>query len=192
MVNAILGSLAGVILVIGYFPQLKTLYKSSSIKGVSLLFWFLVSMSVKITLYNLLIHDSVWYVSIPQLLNALIAIIILVWVAYKKKGFLFSLLTLFVYIITAYLFTVFNSDFSQHVATAFIVMAYIIQIVYLLKLKTSEGVNPFLFIFIGLALLIMAINIYTMTNYPLAASTEIANMILVITIVFIVYKYKKK
>lgn len=192
MVNAILGSLAGVILVIGYFPQLKTLYKSSSIKGVSLLFWFLVSMSVKITLYNLLIHDSVWYVSIPQLLNALIAVIILVWVAYKKKGFLFSLLTLFVYIITAYLFTVFNSDFSQHVATAFIVMAYIIQIVYLLKLKTSEGVNPFLFIFIGLALLIMAINIYTMTNYPLAASTEIANMILVITIVFIVYKYKKK
>lgn len=84
-----------------------------------------------------------------------------------------------------------SNDFSQHIATISIIVAYLVQIYYLYKNKTAKGINPLLFIFIGLALLIMTVNIYTMTDYPLAASTEITNMILVLIIVVMIYKYKK-
>lgn len=88
MINALLGSLAGAILAIGYLPQIKTLYNSKSEKGVSLIFWFLISVSLEITLYNLFTHHAVWYVFIPQLINAIIALVILVWATCKKKGYI--------------------------------------------------------------------------------------------------------
>lgn len=190
MVNATLGTLAGTILFLGYFPQLRTLYNSKRIDGISILFWFFVAISVEITLHNLMLHGAVWYVSIPQLLNALVALIILLWVTTKKKGWEYSLLIFTLYVIMTVGLPLISNDFSQHIATISIIVAYLVQIYYLYKNKTVKGINPLLFIFIGLALLIMTINIYTMTDYPLAASTEITNMILVSIIVAMIYKYK--
>ncbi|WWT40461.1 hypothetical protein [Staphylococcus phage PT94] len=191
----ITGFIVSLIFLLSYFPQLKSLYNNKNIKGVSILFWVLISVATAITFHNLASSNAVWYVVIPQFINAFIALTILLLVSFKKGdiGTMFIYLMVYVFVITVFVFQD-NLDFIQHSASALIFLAYLYQIIKMVVSKTSEGVNFLLFIGFGLGLGIMATNIL-LTGAPIeAAITELVNltMICIATGVTLFYNYKKK
>ena len=191
----ITGIVVSLTFVLSYFPQLKSLYHSKNIKGISTIFWLLISVATAITFHNLFQHGTVWFVQVPQFINAFIALIILLWVAFKKKdiGYMFIYLMVYIFIITVFVLQN-NFDFMQHGASTLIFIAYLLQIIKMVTKKTSEGVNFLLFVGFGLGLGIMATNIL-LTGAPVeAAITELVNlvMICVATGTTLFYDYKKK
>lgn len=179
-INLILGAIVSLTFILSYIPQLKSLYTSKNIKGVSTIFWLLIAIATAITLHNLVSHSAVWYVTAPQAINALIALVILVWVAFKKRdiGTVFIYFMIYCFIITVFVFQN-NFVIMQHGSSLLIFIAYLLQIITIALEKTSQGVNYLLFVGFGLGLAIMTINIIV-TGAPVeAAYTEIINLIMI-------------
>lgn len=193
--HPITGVVVGITFILSYFPQLKSLYHNKNIRGVSIVFWMLISIATAITLHNLVSSGSVWYIIIPQFINSFIAMIILLLVCFKKgdTGTMFIYLMIYVFVITVFVLQS-NLDFVQHSASALIFLAYLYQIIKMVVSKTSEGVNFLLFVGFGLGLGIMTANIL-LTGAPVeAAITELINltMICITTGITLFYDYKKK
>lgn len=193
--HPITGVIVSFIFILSYFPQLKSLYHNKNIQGVSIVFWVLISIATAVTFHNLSSSGSVWYVVVPQFINAFIALVILLLVCFKKGdvGTMFIYLMLYVFVITVFVLQN-NLDFVQHSASALIFLAYLYQIIKMLASKTSQGVNFLLFVGFGLGLGIMATNIL-FTGAPIeAAITELVNlvMICIATGVTLFYDNKKK
>lgn len=178
---------------LAYFPQLKSLWNTKKIKGVSVSFWMLIALSTATTASNLWEVHAVWYVFVPQYMNSTIALIILLWVAFKKEGFVGLWITLMTYsfLISIFAFKL-DNDFIQHWASIFIFVAYLEQIVHILIKKTVQGINPLLYIGFGVGLLIMATNII-LTGTPISAAiTELTNFTMITIATIVVYYYKNK
>ena len=160
--QAILGVVVGFTFLLAYIPQLKSLYKTKKIEGVSTVFWMLIALSTAITASNLWEAHAVWYVFVPQYINSTIAVIILLWVAYKKHdGYgLWIVLMAYAFLISIFAAHV-NNETIQHWASVFIMMAYIEQIIHMIVKKTSEGINYLLYVGFATGLAIMVVNIIT-------------------------------
>lgn len=191
--QAVLGVIVGFIFILAYFPQLKSLYKVKKIEGVSTFFWMLIALATAITATNLWEAHAVWYVFVPQYINATIALIILLWVSFKKhRGYgLWIVLMTYSFLISIFASQVDNTVI-QHWSSIFIMIAYIEQIIHMVVKKTSEGVNYLLYVGFATGLLIMVFNIVT-TGAPISAAiTECVNIVMmVIAIIVTIYLNKK-
>ena len=191
--QAVLGVIVGFIFILGYSPQLKSLYKTKKIEGVSTFFWMLIALSTAITASNLWEAHAVWYVFVPQYINSTIAVIILLWVAYKKHdGYgLWIVLMAYAFLISIFAAHV-NNEVIQHWASVFITVAYIEQIIHMIVKKTSEGVNYLLYVGFATGLSIMVVNIIT-TGAPVSAAiTEGVNIVMmIIAIIMTIFLNKK-
>lgn len=191
--QAVLGVIVGFIFILAYFPQLKSLYKVKKIEGVSTFFWMLIALATAITASNLWEAHAVWYVFVPQYINATIALIILLWVSFKKyRGYgLWIVLMTYSFLISIFASQVDNTVI-QHWSSIFIMIAYIEQIIHMVVKKTSEGVNYLLYVGFATGLLIMVFNIVT-TGAPISAAiTECVNIVMmVIAVIVTIYLNKK-
>lgn len=190
---AFIGFIASLIFIVAYYFQVKSLILSSSVKGISLVFWILIALATSITFHNLYLHNAIWYVIIPQFINAFVALFILVWVAYKKLRYygIFIVFMVYVFLVSVFVIKI-DSVFIQHSASAFIFFAYIEQTLYMIRKRTSQGINPMLYIGFGIGLFIMVINIIV-TKAPIeTAYTEICNIVAIIIGTITTYYYQKK
>ena len=191
--QAILGVIVGFIFILAYFPQLKSLYKTKKIEGVSTVFWMLIALSTAITASNLWEAHAVWFVFVPQYINSTIAVIILLWVAYKKHdGYgLWIVLMAYAFLISIFAAHV-NNETIQHWASVFIMMAYIEQIIHMIVKKTSEGINYLLYVGFATGLAIMVVNIIT-TGAPVSAAiTEVTNIIMMVIAIVVTIIFNKR
>lgn len=187
----------GISFVLGYIPQLnnllKALFNNKTAEGVSVTFWYLISLALALTYSNFNSTDSSLWVIVPQGLNASMAFLILVTVIMIRFNLCHSLvystgLGLSIYAISQLLPT----DIAQTVATICIVVAYFTQIYHLYKSKTAEGLSILLFLFIALSLALMTVNIFVTGSYSYGGVTEIINLIMVLIIVFLIWNYNRK
>ena len=191
--QAILGVVVGFIFILSYLPQLKSLYKVKKIEGVSTFFWMLIALATAVTASNLWEAHAVWYVFVPQYINSTIAVIILLWVAYKKYdgyGLWIALMT-YAFLISIFAAHVDNTTI-QHWASIFIMVSYIEQTIHMIVKKTSQGVNYLLYVGFATGLAVMIVNIVA-TGAPISAAiTEGVNIIMmVIAIIVTIYLNKK-
>ena len=188
-----LGIIVAVIFILAYIPQLKSLKNSSDISGISTFFWMLIALGTAITASNLWEAHAVWYVFVPQYINSTIAVIILLWVAYKKHdGYgLWIVLMAYTFLISIFAGQV-DNEVIQHWASVFITIAYIEQIIHMIVKKTSEGVNYLLYVGFATGLSIMVVNIIT-TGAPVSAAiTEGVNIVMmIIAIIMTIFLNKK-
>ena len=191
--QAVLGVIVSIIFILAYFPQLKSLKNSSDISGISTFFWMLIALGTAITASNLWEAHAVWYVFVPQYINSTIAVIILLWVAYKKHdGYgLWIVLMAYTFLISIFAGQV-DNEVIQHWASVFITIAYIEQIIHMIVKKTSEGVNYLLYVGFATGLSIMVVNIIT-TGAPVSAAiTEGVNIVMmIIAIIMTIFLNKK-
>ena len=187
----------GISFVLGYIPQLnnllRALFNNKTAEGVSVTFWYLISLALALTYSNFNTTESSLWVIVPQGLNASMAFLILVTVIMIRFNLCHSLvystgLGLSIYAISQLLPT----DIAQTVATICIVVAYFTQIYHLYKSKTAEGLSILLFLFIALSLALMTVNIFITGSYSYGGVTEIVNLIMVLIIVFLIWNYNRK
>jgi len=158
--QAILGLIVSVLFILAYIPQIKTLFSVKNIRGVSKVFWLCIALATTITASTLIEEQSVWYVIVPQCINAVIALLILLLVSFKKHK---------VYGLWVYL---------MMFAFASIAFAYLEQIAHLMYKKTAQGVNYLLYVGFSAGLGIMIINM-SVTHAPLSAIiTESVNLVM--------------
>ena len=191
--QAILGVIVAIIFILAYFPQLKSLKNSSDISGVSTFFWMLIALGTAITASNLWEAHAVWFVFVPQYINSTIALIILLWVAFKKYEGCGLWIALMSY---SFLISIFaghvDNEIIQHWASIFVMVAYIEQIIHMIVRKTSQGINYLLYVGFATGLSIMVVNIIT-TGAPVSAAiTEGVNIVMmIIAIIMTIFLNKK-
>lgn len=190
-----LGVIVGLIFFISYLPQLKQLYKSDDIKGVSTIFWLFISLATFITFDNLFSSDSAWFVVIPQALNAFIALVILAWIVVKKYGpkqlmFIYAFSATLYFLVTISMIS--HNDYLQNIATVLMILAYLIQLIKLMRSKNTNGLSVKLFIGVEIALGVMIFNILTTGAPYLSAITELVNLIMVSFVIIFILKYRKE
>lgn len=192
-INLVLGIIVSITFLLAYIPQLKSLKNSSDIGGVSTFFWMLIALSTATTASNLFEAHAVWFVFVPQYINSTIALVILLWVAWKKEslyGF-WIVLMIYSFLISIFAFRLDNT-FVQHCASIFVFIAYLEQIVHILVKKTTEGINPLLYIGFAIGLGTMAFNI-VVTGAPVSAAiTELTNCFMIIIAIVATYYYRNK
>lgn len=182
-----------VIFSIAYIPQLKTTYKTESVEGVSTMFWYCVSVSTAISLYNLLLTGSgEWYVYLGQIINAGVAFILFVWINNKKLTSELTLLVAIGHVLLMYIvLAMLPLPLVQLLATIAIIVAYVDQIKHFIKTKNAEGTNPLLYFFFALGLvLLLIIMILTNASFHIMI-TESANIILLLVCGVLSIKYRK-
>lgn len=177
--QAILGVSVSIIFLLSYFPQIKALIAHKQIEGVSKIFWLSIALATAITASTLIEESAVWYVIVPQCINAAIAFLILLIVAYKKHSFygIWVYLMMFSFAASILVYWVPN-DIVQHWSSFLIAFAYLEQIIHLIYKKTAQGVNYLLYIGFAAGLGIMIINM-SVTHAPLSAIiTESVNLVM--------------
>lgn len=182
-----------IIFAIAYIPQLRTTSKTTSVEGVSTMFWYCVSVSTAISLYNLLLTGSgEWYVYLGQIINAGVAFILFVWINSKKLTSELTLLVVIGHVLLMYIvLAMFPLPLVQLLATIAIVVAYVDQIKHFIKTKNAEGTNPLLYFFFALGLvLLLVIMILTNASFHIMI-TESANIILLLVCGVLSIKYRK-
>ena len=192
-INLVLGIIVSITFLLAYFPQLKSLKNSSDISGISTFFWMLIALGTAITASTLWEAHAVWFVFVPQYINSTIALIILLWVAFKKyDGYgLWIALMSYSFLISIFAVHVEN-EVIQHWASIFIMIAYIEQTIHMLIKKTSHGVNYLLFVGFATGLSIMVINIIT-TGAPVSAAiTEVTNIIMLVIAIVVTIIFNKR
>lgn len=188
-----IGFIAIAFFLVSYYFQVKSLLLNKNIKGVSMIFWGLIALATSITFHNLNSSNAMWYVQVPQFINAIIALVLLLWVSFKKLRLYGLWISVMAYIGLVSIFIIqVDVEFIQHGASVFILFAYIEQILHMFRVRTSQGVNPYLFIGFGTGLLIMVINIIV-TGAPISAAiTEMCNIVAIIIATIVTYYYEKK
>lgn len=191
--QAILGVVVGVVFLLAYLPQLKSLHRNKTIDGVSTFFWMLIALSTAVTASNLWEAHAVWYVFTPQYINSTIALIILLWVSFKKHGGYGLWIVLMTY---SFLIGIFSGQVEntviQHWASIFVMVAYLEQIIHMVIKKTSEGINYLLYVGFATGLIIMVFNIIT-TGAPVSAAiTECVNIVMMIIAIIVTLILNKK
>lgn len=185
-----------IIFTIAYIPQIITTFKSKASIGVSSFFWFYVSVSTLVSLINLLeTGEAAWYIYAGQFINTIIALCFSMWFNYKEnknKGVLLYLHPA-LYTLLLYMLVFWNIvNITQIFASIWIVIAYIFQIHHFIKVKSSEGVNPFLFILFAIGITLLTIIMY-LTNASLhIIITEIINVVLLLTCFILTIFYNKQ
>lgn len=197
MISLVIGVFVGAIFIMGYIPQIlsifKGMYHKNGLDGVSTLFWFLIYFALFITYKNLYMTESHIWVIIPQGINTYFAMFIFLIVVVLKNDLfkiaVFSIGGLFVVNVLPGLIPI---DYTQHLATFLISVAYLTQIIHLIRTKSTKGISLLLFTFIAISLLLMIINIVISGSYLLAGWTEMSNLLMILIIIGLTLYYRSK
>lgn len=190
----IVGLLVSIIFTLAYGAQIRTLFQSKDLSGVSLWFWVFIATPVTFTFIHLVSSGADWHVSIPQLINAVLGLFILSFVSFMSKNLLKVLLFWLMMIVIILSPTVFSIPYNiiQNVSTVMILVAYMIQIFKFKKLETSAGTDVLLYLFFALGMTILLTQMI-LTHVPnTVIVTETTNIILLLTCAFLSVKYKNK
>lgn len=181
-----------VIFILAYVPQIKLLKDYEKLgktpTGVSLSFWVSLTIALFITFSNFVFTNSSLLVIVPQFINTLIASYVLGSVmAAKIKDinllhFTITVLTVALVI----LLSIILIDFTQILASALIIYAYLSQIFSIAVKRNVDGLSIKLFFFIALALSLMIANIVLTGSYSMAIYTETFNLLLILIIIILI------
>lgn len=181
-----------VIFILAYVPQIKLLKEYEKLgktpTGVSLPFWVSLTIALFITFSNFVFTNSSLLVIVPQFINTLIASYVLGSVmAAKIKDinllhFTITVLTVALVI----LLSIILIDFTQILASALIIYAYLSQIFSIAVKRNVDGLSIKLFFFIALALSLMIANIVLTGSYSMAIYTETFNLLLILIIIVLI------
>lgn len=180
--------IGGIILTVGYLPQIIKLKKTGNTAGISLVFWYLIFSAVTITALNLVNTGAPLVLIIIQAANALLAGAIIGMIYYCRDTFKYVVLIGAISFLLFIGVTSLPIEFSQTVSTVFIVTAYASQLITLIKAESVEGVSAWLYILIALGLGIMATKMFITDVSIHIIVTELVNIsLLVACAVFTVY-----
>ena len=181
-----------VIFILAYVPQIKLLKDYEKLgktpTGVSLSFWVSLTIALFITFSNFVFTNSSLLVIVPQFINTLIASYVLGTVmAAKIKDinllhFTITVLTVALVI----LLSIILIDFTQILASALIIYAYLSQIFSIVVKRNVDGLSIKLFFFVALALSLMIANIVLTGSYSMAIYTETFNLLLILIIIVLI------
>ena len=181
-----------VIFILAYVPQIKLLKDYEKLgkttTGISLSFWVSLTIALFITFSNFVFTNSSLLVIVPQFINTLIASYVLGSVmAAKIKDinllhFTITVLTVALVI----LLSIILIDFTQILASALIIYAYLSQIFSIAFKRNVDGLSIKLFFFVALALSLMIANIVLTGSYSMAIYTETFNLLLILIIIVLI------
>lgn len=181
-----------VIFILAYVPQIKLLKDYEKLgktpTGVSLSFWVSLTIALFITFSNFVFTNSSLLVIVPQFINTLIASYVLGAVMAAKIKYI-NLLHFTIIVLTVALVTVLSiilMDFTQILASALIIYAYLSQIFSIAVKRNVDGLSIKLFFFVALALSLMIANIVLTGSYSMAIYTETFNLILILIIIILI------
>lgn len=193
-IAGILSTVYAILVVVGYFPGLKSIIKEKHLTGVNSSFWYLVNTTVGISFYNLFILQEHIFQICAVGINLLLGLLCLLIVNYKKqyvKGLVYTL----VFILFLGAFVVWLHQYpqiSQSVATVSIILAYIGQVFTFYNKKTSSGTNKWLYLLIGLGLSLLIISMILTNTYTPIVITELVNFVLIMVCYFQSNYYPKE
>lgn len=184
--------LGGVILTVGYLPQIFKLYQTGNTDGISLLFWYFIFSAVSITAINLILTAAPLILIIIQLSNALLAAVVIGMVYYYKNQFKFVVMVGFLTLVLTVLVVSLPIEVTQTTSTVLIVAAYVIQLITLIKAESVQGVSAWLFLLIALGLGIMATKMFITEVSIHIIITEIVNISLLIACAAITFYFQHR
>lgn len=168
--------IGGIILTIGYLPQLVKLKQTKDTNGISMLFWYLIALAVSITAINLVLDSAPLVLIVIQVANATLAIVVLLAVHLLRQQYLWMFSPTIILIAIILLSNVLPLETTQSVASIAIVAAYISQLVVLFVSKNVSGVSPTLYLLIALGLAIMATKMFVTKVSLYIITTELINI----------------
>lgn len=181
-----------VIFILAYVPQIKLLRDYEKLgktpTGVSLSFWVSLTIALFITFSNFVFTNSSLLVIVPQFINTLIASYVLGTVMAAKIKYI-NLLHFTITVLTValvILLSIILIDFTQILASALIIYAYLSQIFSIAVKRNVDGLSIKLFFFIALALSLMIANIVLTGSYSMAIYTETFNLLLILIIIVLI------
>ena len=183
----------GIILTIGYIPQLIKLFKTEETAGINNGFWYLITTAVTITAINLIIDSAPTVLIIIQIVNATLAGVVLLTVHfYRKEYTLMNLPVVLVLSVILISGVVLPLEVTQSIASLAIVTAYLTQLVTLFKAPSVAGVAPSLYLLIAVGLGIMATKMFVTEVSAYIITTEIVNIILLLLCASVSFFYQHK
>jgi len=184
--------LGGIILTVGYLPQIFKLYQTGNTDGISLLFWYFIFSAVSITAINLILTAAPVILIVIQLSNALLAAVVVGMVYYYKDQFKFVVMVGFLTFVLTVLVVSLPIEVTQTTSTVLIVAAYVIQLITLIKAESVQGVSAWLFLLIALGLGIMATKMFITEVSIHIIITEIVNISLLIACAAITFYFQHR
>lgn len=181
-----------VIFILAYVPQIKLLKEYERLgktpTGVSLSFWVSLTIALFITFSNFVFTNSSLLVIVPQFINTLIASYVLGTVMAAKIKYinLLHFTITFLTVALVILLSIILIDFTQILASALIIYAYLSQIFSIAVKRNVDGLSIKLFFFVALALSLMIANIVLTNSYSMAIYTETFNLLLILIIIVLI------
>ena len=131
--------IGGIILTVGYIPQLIKLFKTEETAGINNGFWYLITTAVTITAINLIIDSAPIVLIIIQIVNATLAGVVLLTVhLYRKEYTMMNLPVLLVLSVILIAGVLLPLEVTQSIASLSIVTAYLTQLVTLFKAPSID------------------------------------------------------
>lgn len=173
--------IGGVILTLGYLPQLVKLKQTGDTNGINNSFWYLITIAVTITAINLIADSAPMILIIIQIINAILAGVVLMFVHFYRGQNKWLLAPTVIFIVMILLTATLPLEITQSLSSLAIVVAYVTQLITLVKSPKVSGVSPSLYILIALGLGIMATKMFVTEVTPYIITTELINIALLLT-----------
>lgn len=185
--------IGGIILTVGYIPQLIKLRKTHDTDGINNGFWYLVTTTVAITAVNLIVDSAPIVLIIIQVVNAGLAGVVLITVHFYRNQYKqMTYPTFLIVVIIILAGVVLPIEITQTVASISIVVAYVSQLITLFKAPSVSGVAPSLYLLIAVGLGIMATKMFVTDVTPYIIATELINIALLLTCAGVSYYFQLK
>lgn len=183
----------GIILTVGYIPQLIKLFKTEETAGINNGFWYLITIAVTITAINLIIDSAPMVLIIIQIANAMLAGVVLLTVHFYRKEYdLMNLPVLLVLSVILIAGVILPLEVTQSIASLAIVTAYVTQLVTLFKSPSVAGVAPSLYLLIAIGLGIMATKMFVTEVSIYIITTELVNITLLLLCASVSFFYQHR
>lgn len=185
--------IGGIILTVGYIPQLIKLFRTEETAGINNGFWYLITTAVAITAVNLIVDSAPMVLIIIQIANAMLAGVVLLTVHFYRKEYdLMNLPVLLVLSVILIAGVILPLEVTQSIASLAIVTAYVTQLVTLFKAPSVAGVAPSLYLLIAIGLGIMATKMFVTEVSIYIITTELVNITLLLLCASVSFFYQHR
>lgn len=188
-----------ILLTVAYLFQDAKILKNKDTKGISVMFWYMISLGCTLTFINMLTKDTSTSVLIGQFINAFLALFTFGLVLRYRKGVLKdnpiiiqSLVGIIVFMTGWSMAFGFSNtmDIMQVFATITLLTSYIPAIGYIVKVKNSKDVSVGLFLTMAFGMILILTNYVATDTNGLIILQECVNIALLIVQVIVVIIYK--
>lgn len=202
-VGLIAQSVGTLLLLGGYAPQIIKLHKTKNPTGISLLFWTMIALGCSLISINMYITSAPYEVQLTQALNGLGALYTLFLVMYYKilrgeaieLNKIISLVAVLIIVFVFYQIQVSTiaqvGIMFQTIGTIALLTAYLPQIVHLYRVKDATGISRWLFVILGVGLLLVTVNMIITGTSKEIIITEFVNIGLIFVQYYLTTFYQK-